>query len=453
MKQMIKNEKGVTMIAIVITIIILLIIVATVSFSSKNGIDMKKMNNMYTDIILLEDKVAFYFLENGTIPAKGAALLPEEIPNEIKTYNPNDNENHYKLDLDLLENIDLNYAIDASNVRDAYIINEKSHAIYYLKGVTISEYDNLKMDKKQEVTYYTIPRKYDAVDLVELESEIEGVDATYADIDFFIFSSSDPSVIVGFDKSKLTGGKNFHGDLVIPFERTYVDENGLIQTIRITKIEEDAFNADKNVKIEGNVYIPNKITVGEGAFKGQSAIDGATIYVSYLGEGAFEDCSGMKNLTIKGLKVIPKDAFRGALNSSTAQITIGEPVEVIEEYAFEGMASVSKIVFPRTLKRVKPYAFANPTSNSGIEQIDLSLCDGLMEVGEYAFYDHQKVISITVSPLARIKIGHMAFNNAKSSILPRTSHFYLNDYSTYYTDSFPSGFTIHSGTNLDSSET
>ena len=122
MKQMIKNEKGVTMIAIVITIIILLIIVATVSFSSKNGIDMKKMNNMYTDIILLEDKVALYYLEHGIIPAKGAALLPDEIPDEIKTYNPNDNENYYKLDLDLLENVDLNYAIDASNVRDIYII-------------------------------------------------------------------------------------------------------------------------------------------------------------------------------------------------------------------------------------------------------------------------------------------------------------------------------------------
>ena len=283
------------------------------------------------------------------------------------------------------------------------------------------------MDRKQDVTYYTIPRKYDAVDLVELESEIEGIDAVYTDIDFFIFSPSDPSVIIGFNKDALEGRKNFNGDLVIPFERTYVDENGLIQTVRITKIEENAFNEDKDVKIGGNVYIPNKITVGEGAFKGQSAINGATIYVSYLGESAFEDCSGMKNLTIKGLKVIPKNAFKGALNSSTAVITIGEPVEVIEEYAFEGMASVGKMVFPKTLKRVKAYAFANPTSNSGIQEIDLSLCDGLIEVGDYAFYDHQKVTSITVSPLARIKIGHMAFNNAK-----RTANddfdVYLNDY-------------------------
>lgn len=451
MKQMIKNEKGVTMIAIVITIIILLIIVATVSFSSKNGIDMKKMNNMYTDIILLEDKVALYYLEHGTIPAKGAALLPDEIPDEIKTYNPNDNENYYKLDLDLLENVDLNYAIDASNVRDIYIINEKSHAIYYLKGVTISEYDNLTMNRKQDVTYYTIPRKYDAVDLVELESEIEGVDAVYTDINVFAFSSSDPSVIIGFNPVKYSAGSNFDPDLVIPFERTYVDENGLIQTVRITKIEENAFNADKNIKIKRNVYIPNKITVGKGAFKGQSAITGATLYVSYLGEGAFENCSAMTNLTIKGLKTIPKNAFKGALKASNVEITIGEPVEVIEEYAFEGMGSVKKMVFPKTLKSVKAYAFANPKSDSSIEKFDLSLCDGLMEVGDYAFYDYQNVNSITVSSLARIKIGHMAFNNAKSSILPRTSHFYLNDYSTYYTNSFPSGFTIHSGTNLDSS--
>lgn len=448
MKQMIKNEKGVTMIAIVITIIILLIIVATVSFSSKNGIDMKKMNNMYTDIILLEDKVAFYYLEYGTIPAKGAALLPEEIPDEIKTYNPNDNENYYKLDIDLLENVDLNYAIDASNVRDIYIINEKSHAIYYLKGVTISEYDNLTMNRKQDVTYYTIPRKYDAVDLVELESEIEGVDTTYTDINAFAFSSSDPSVIIGFNGA---AGSEF-SDLVIPFERTYVDENGLIQTVRITKIEENAFNADKNVKITGNVYIPNKITVGKGAFKGQSAITGATLYVSYLGESAFENCSAMTNLTIKGLKTIPKNAFKGALKAPNVQITIGEPVEVIEEYAFEGMGFVEKMVFPKTLKRVNAYAFANPTSNTGIEQIDFSLCDGLMEIGDSAFFNHKKIEAITVSPFARIKIGQKAFNNESLSI-PVTCNFYLNDYSTYYTNSFPSGFTIHNGTNLDNSET
>lgn len=451
MKQMIKNEKGVTMIAIVITIIILLIIVATVSFSSKNGIDMKKMNNMYTDIILLEDKVAFYYLEHGTIPAKGAALLPDEIPDEIKTYNPNDNENYYKLDLDLLENVDLNYAIDASNVRDIYIINEKSHAIYYLKGVTISEYDNLTMNRKQDVTYYTIPRKYDAVDLVELESEIEGVDAVYTDINVFAFSSSDPSVIIGFNAEKYSAGSNFDSDLVIPFERTYVDENGLIQTVRITKIEENAFNADKNIKIKRNVYIPNKITVGKGAFKGQSAITGATLYVSYLGEGAFENCSAMKNLTIKGLKTIPKNAFKGALKASNVGITIGEPVEVIEENAFSGISYVTKIVFPKTLKRVNAYAFANPTSNTGIENIDFSLCDGLMEIGDSAFFNHKNINAITVSPLARIKIGQKAFNNESSSIIPRTCNFYLNDYSTYYTNSFPSGFTIHSGTNLDSS--
>lgn len=452
MKQMIKNEKGVTMIAIVITIIILLIIVATVSFSSKNGIDMKKMNNMYTDIILLEDKVAFYYLEHGTIPAKGAALLPEEIPDEIKTYNPNDNENYYKLDLDLLENIDLNYAIDASNVRDIYIINEKSHAIYYLKGVTISEYDNLTMNRKQDVTYYTIPRKYDAVDLVELESEIEGVDTTYTDINIFAFSSSDPSVIIGFNGGKYSAGSYFSSDLVIPFERTYVDENGLIQTVRITKIEENAFNADKNIKIEGNVYIPNKITVGKGAFKGQTAITGATLYISYLGEGAFENCSAMSNLTIKGLKTIPKNAFNGALKAPTVQITIGEPVEVIEENAFSGISSVTKIVFPKTLKRVNAYAFANPTSNTGIKNIDFSLCDGLMEIGDSAFFNHKKIEAITVSPLARIKIGQKAFNNESLSI-SGPIHCYLNDYSTYYTNSFPSGFTIHSGTNLDSSET
>ena len=48
----IRNEKGITMIAVVITIVILLIIISTVSFSSKNGIDMKNLN-MYMFLICL----------------------------------------------------------------------------------------------------------------------------------------------------------------------------------------------------------------------------------------------------------------------------------------------------------------------------------------------------------------------------------------------------------------
>ena len=177
----IKSEKGITMVAIVITIIILLIIVSTVSFSSKNGIDMKNINNMYTDIILLEEKIATYYIKNGELPiVENSLLILDELPPEIidKTIYPNNNDNYYKIDLNKLSNITLNNARDASNVSDVYIINEKSHVIYYLKGVSVEEYTTgIKGEEKK--TYYTIPRGYTEILANEIESEVLTQISTY----------------------------------------------------------------------------------------------------------------------------------------------------------------------------------------------------------------------------------------------------------------------------------
>ena len=162
-----KNEKGITMIAIVITIIILLIIISTVSFSSKNGIDMKKLNNMYADIILLEEKIAIYYLKNGNIPIKGEEL---EIESELKTQlisdNPNNGTKFYEIDLDKLENISLNNN-NTTHDTDKYIINYDSHTIYYLKGVTVNEY-RAGISGDEAKTYYGVERDYAVLDVENL---------------------------------------------------------------------------------------------------------------------------------------------------------------------------------------------------------------------------------------------------------------------------------------------
>ena len=446
MKLNFKSEKGITMVAIVITIVILFIIVSAVSFSSKNGIDMKNINNMYTDIMLLEDKVAMYYLANSALPVISTPLNIDEVPDKIKTFNPNDNDVYYKIDLSLLDNITLNNAKDRSNVTDTYIINQRSHSIYYLKGVSVDEYTSKTLVKTGKNVYYTIPREFKYVDLTRLETDIIGVDADYSSSDDFIFSASDPSVIIGLDPSKLTGGKNYNGNLVIPFERVYIDENGVTQTIRITKIEAGAFDYDsKNVQIKGNVHIPNRIVVEEGAFKGQANIGEVIINASVLGESAFEDCSGIKALTVTGVKVIPKNAFKNALNSSADKIIIGNTVEVIEEYAFAEAAAVFEIEFPTTLKKIGDYAFANPRSNSGVESIDLSLCFDLTEIGDSAFYGNRKIKEVKLPLNKSISIGKKAFNNSYSS-----GNYTVEMYgSTYWTNTFPTGVTILNGNRND----
>ena len=167
-----RKESGVTMIAIVITIIILLIIISTVSFSSQNGIDMKKLNNMYADILLLEDKISVYYLKNGNIPI-GDVCNISEIPQEIKNSNPNNGNVFYEIDLDKLENVSLNNN-NSTNEKDKYIINYDSHAVYYLKGVKVNEY-RAGLSGEIEKIYYSVERPYTLLDVENIIANVVDV--------------------------------------------------------------------------------------------------------------------------------------------------------------------------------------------------------------------------------------------------------------------------------------
>ena len=177
----IRSQKGITMIALVITVIIMIIIVSAVSFGAKNGTQLRELNNMYTDILGLEEKVALYYLKTGELPVPEETLAEESIPEEIMTflapgvpyyqYNPNDGIEYRRIDVNKLDNISLNNAKNLLNTSDTYIINMQSHTIYYLKGVYVQEYD---LDSSLEGydgsgyirnKYYTIPRNYKKINL------------------------------------------------------------------------------------------------------------------------------------------------------------------------------------------------------------------------------------------------------------------------------------------------
>lgn len=148
-----KNNKGVTMVALVITIIIMIILLSVINYGSKTGIEMKNLNNMYADILILEDKIALYYLNNGELPILKKSNLSTVNANILEN-NPNNNDKFYVIDISLLENITLNNMKDPRNTSDRYIINEKSHTVYYQKGITI-----------EGKTYYTIPEDYQEVNL------------------------------------------------------------------------------------------------------------------------------------------------------------------------------------------------------------------------------------------------------------------------------------------------
>lgn len=124
---------------IIFLLIAIMFIIGLIYTSVQQGINLNKLNNVYKDIEIIEQRVDAYYLNNGNLPIVG-----NKIPFE-HSINPNDNSDFYEIDLEKLENISINYGKKQEGIEDIYIINEQSHTIYYLKGI---EYQKRKIYSK-----------------------------------------------------------------------------------------------------------------------------------------------------------------------------------------------------------------------------------------------------------------------------------------------------------------
>lgn len=155
------NERGMTLISLVITVIVIIIVTFAVSTNLKNNADLQKLVYLRGDIENLEGKVEEFFNEYGELPASieytGISDLSEILnPEELSS-------RFYVIDLQAIQGLSLHYGKDYERIKvvdpdrttetinqyqDVYIINETSHSVFYVKGISIKE-----GDKKN--TYYT----------------------------------------------------------------------------------------------------------------------------------------------------------------------------------------------------------------------------------------------------------------------------------------------------------
>lgn len=149
MQGMIGMKKSIIL-GLIIMILTALIVAVQIKDATGKGVELLTLNNMYSDIEKLEEKIAMYYLNYGFLPVN------KERSSEFKnnSINPNDGENYYEIDLSKLENLDLSYGMKLIGEDDVYIINENSHTIYYVKGVN---YNNER--------YYTKILDYEKIDL------------------------------------------------------------------------------------------------------------------------------------------------------------------------------------------------------------------------------------------------------------------------------------------------
>ena len=158
MESRIKQEKGITMIALVITVMVLLILVNVLVYNAQDTIQIQVLNDLYSDIELLRDKVSEYYNEYGSIPAEIEYTNIKQLKDAKILSDINDTGKFYVIDLEAMKGISLNYGKEYENVKndktnannytDVYIINKDSHNIFYAQGVGIKQNDITKI-------YYT----------------------------------------------------------------------------------------------------------------------------------------------------------------------------------------------------------------------------------------------------------------------------------------------------------
>ena len=153
MKNIWKQNRGVSLVSLAIAIIILIIITNMLVYYAKDNVYVKSLTNMYNDISNLREKISNYYSIYGDIPVK-MKYENSKVINNLQTagiIGANDKiDEFYVIELSALDGLTLNLGEDykkiknkevttqdeINNLRDIYIINKNSHNIFYANGVS-----------------------------------------------------------------------------------------------------------------------------------------------------------------------------------------------------------------------------------------------------------------------------------------------------------------------------
>ena len=145
MKKFFRNQKGINLISLTITVLVILVLTNVVIYNVKSNLKTQNIKSLQTDISNLREKISTYYSQYGEIPANKEYTNTGNI-NVISS--AVDTGKFYVIDLSALDNITLNYGMDYEKIKsgevtdvntlsDLYIINKDSHNIFYVEGVTL----------------------------------------------------------------------------------------------------------------------------------------------------------------------------------------------------------------------------------------------------------------------------------------------------------------------------
>lgn len=147
-RQGIRGEKGITLLTLVITVALMVILTAAMVNNSSTSFHLSKLTKLQNDIEMLNDRVEFYYVREGKLPlykddSPEYVLNKSRLSQEIEGLAASDGEDYYIINIGLLKEeanmSDLNYGnkwnSTSSAETDKYIINGKTHIVYYVQGI------------------------------------------------------------------------------------------------------------------------------------------------------------------------------------------------------------------------------------------------------------------------------------------------------------------------------
>ena len=170
-------------------------------------------------------------------------------------------------------------------------------------------------------------------------------------------------------------GNEFYGSFNFSsLERIELSKN-------ISKIENYTFYDCKNLKY---VKMPDNITeIGMDAFSGCGALESITIPegVKKIGNGCFENCTNLQQINLpEGLETIDSWAFFACKNLQ--KINLPEGLKKIGGVCFEYCTSLQQINLPEGLESIGSSAFDSTNNLS-----EIIIPESVKTIGEYAFDD------------------------------------------------------------------
>ena len=153
----IRDDKGITLAVEIITVLLLVLIVSVISYSSMSSLQVKTLNNMYSDIISVQEKATNYYFKYGRAPVTAEAVSAEIVNKIADEKNPNDEPGeYYKINFNALNNLSLN---NKQTEDSFYFMNAKTLTVYHSLGVKVDGLNNGTETKH----YHTLPSNYQGI--------------------------------------------------------------------------------------------------------------------------------------------------------------------------------------------------------------------------------------------------------------------------------------------------